>query len=47
MELSPEYPITTPSSQPAATSLGPDDALWFTEVTGNNIGRITASGTTS
>jgi virginiamycin B lyase len=29
---------------PAAMVAGPDGALWFTEIHGNQIGRITTSG---
>ena len=30
---------------PHGITAGPDDALWFTEITGNKIGRITTGGT--
>ena len=39
-----EYAIPTASSQPYEITLGPDGALWFTENTGNKIGRITTAG---
>lgn len=39
-----EFPLSAPSSPWAITS-GPDGNLWFTEVTGNKIGKITTSGT--
>jgi virginiamycin B lyase len=39
-----EYPVTTAGSQPNGITAGPDGALWFTEYTGNNIGRITTAG---
>jgi virginiamycin B lyase len=40
------FPVPTPSSLPAVITPGPDGALWFTEsdVTANNVGRITTSG---
>lgn len=34
----------TPSGQPLGITAGPDGAIWFTEVSGNRIGRITRSG---
>src|SRR6266481_945342 len=36
-----EFPVTTASSMPTGITVGPDNALWFTEYSGNNIGRIT------
>jgi streptogramin lyase len=49
-----EYPIPTTvpptptnptgSSQPDEIDVGPDDSLWFAEVLGNKIGRITTAG---
>src|ERR1035441_1767262 len=39
-----EYAIPTTSSQPFAVTPGPDGALWFTEMHGNNIRRITTGG---
>jgi virginiamycin B lyase len=40
-----EFPIPTGGSQPGAISIGPDGALWFNEINGNKIGRITTTGT--
>jgi hypothetical protein len=38
-----EYDVPTPSSQPLGVGPGPaGNDLWFTESTGNNIGRLTA-----
>jgi virginiamycin B lyase len=42
-----EFSIPTKGSFPSGIASGPDDALWFTECNGNNIGRITTSGTFS
>jgi virginiamycin B lyase len=39
-----EYLIPTAGSQPGGITAGPDGALWFTEQTGNRIGRITTAG---
>jgi streptogramin lyase len=39
-----EFPVPTTNSGPAVITAGPDGALWFTEILGNNIGRITAAG---
>jgi streptogramin lyase len=39
-----EYVIKTPRSRPYSIVSGPDGALWFTEIAGNNIGRITTKG---
>jgi FG-GAP-like repeat len=36
-----EYPIPTSGAVPNFITTGPDNALWFTEGAGNNIGRIT------
>jgi virginiamycin B lyase len=33
------YPAPTPMSQPYWLVLGPDGALWFTEINGNQLGR--------
>ncbi len=38
-----EYPIPTFGSVPYGIAAGPDGFLWFTEVTGNNIGRLDPS----
>jgi streptogramin lyase len=35
-----EFPIPTPDSGPEGIALGPDGAIWFTENTGNKIGRL-------
>lgn len=35
-----QYPIPTAGSGPVDIVLGPDRALWFTEMTGNKIGRL-------
>jgi len=40
-----EFTIPTAVSGPAEITAGPDGALWFTEANGNNIGRITTTGT--
>ena len=39
-----EYRIPTARSEPSYIAVGPDGALWFTELRGNKIGRITATG---
>jgi streptogramin lyase len=39
-----EFPIPTEYSYPWGIASGPDGNLWFTEVLGNKIGRITPSG---
>jgi len=39
-----EFPIPTSGSSPFGITAGPDGNLWFTENTGNKIGRITTSG---
>ena len=36
-----EYPVPTASSEPIGITGGPDGNLWFTEFSGNKIGRIT------
>ena len=40
----PEYAIPTANASPSKIVVGPDGNLWFTEVSGPNIGRITPSG---
>ena len=40
-----EFPVPTASSQPSRIASGPDGNLWFTELTGNQIDRITPAGT--
>ena len=39
-----EYPTPTSNSSPSGVTAGPDGALWFTETSANQIGRITAAG---
>src|SRR5262249_27412404 len=39
-----EFSTPTSSSGPRNIVVGPDGALWFTEETGNKIGRITTAG---
>ena len=39
-----EFVVPTAGSQPEKITDGPDGALWFTEQTGNQIGRITITG---
>jgi hypothetical protein len=38
-----EFPLPTPNSGPSGITAGPDGALWFSEETGNKIGRITTA----
>lgn len=38
-----EFPVPTSKSQPFGIGSGPDGNLWFTEYSGNKIGRITTS----
>jgi streptogramin lyase len=40
-----EFPLPTANSQPDFIVTGPDGNLWFTEDSGNRIGRITSTGT--
>src|SRR5262249_29864406 len=40
-----EFPTLTSASGPFGITAGPDGALWFSEFTGNRIGRITTGGT--
>src|SRR5947209_7131769 len=40
-----EFPLATSLSSPRGITSGPDGNLWFTEETGNKIGRITPAGT--
>jgi hypothetical protein len=42
-----EFPVPTLGSQPFFITAGPDGALWFTEFSGNKVGRITAAGVTT
>src|SRR6266849_5962704 len=39
-----EFPVPTAGSNPGGITLGPDGKMWFTEQSGNKIGRITTSG---
>ncbi len=39
-----EFTVPTASSQPFSLAVGSDGAIWFTEVNGNKIGRITTGG---
>jgi sugar lactone lactonase YvrE len=39
------YQIPTSDSRPEFITLGADGAMWFTEINGNNVGRITSDGT--
>ena len=39
-----EYSVPTPSSGPQSVAMGPDGALWFTELSGLKIGRMTTDG---
>jgi streptogramin lyase len=38
------HPVPTSQSNPVRTAAGPDGAIWFTELFGNRIGRITTAG---
>jgi streptogramin lyase len=44
-QLFSQFSVPTANSSPAGIALGPDGALWFTEQSGNKIGRITTDGT--
>src|SRR5690242_13531663 len=39
-----EYSVPTSGSRPIGIAAGPDGGLWFTEQTGNKIGRISTAG---
>jgi sugar lactone lactonase YvrE len=39
-----EFPLPVAASEPELIIVGPDGAMWFTETSGNKIGRITVSG---
>src|SRR5262245_23639811 len=39
-----EFPLPTATGGPRVIAAGPDGNLWFTEVTGHKIGRITVAG---
>jgi virginiamycin B lyase len=38
------FPIPTASSEPSGIAVGADQNLWFTELRGNKVGRITTAG---
>src|SRR6266700_3918680 len=40
-----EFNVSTSGSGPEGIAKGPDGNLWFTESTGNKIGKITPTGT--
>ena len=40
-----EFPLPNPNSSPRIIALGADGNMWFSEHTGNRMGRITADGT--
>jgi len=40
-----QFPLPTQNAYPAGVALGPDGNVWFTEIYGNKIGRITPNGT--
>jgi virginiamycin B lyase len=40
-----EFPLPSASSGPRGLAIGPDNAIWFTERTGDRIGRITTAAT--
>ena len=42
--VTPKFAVPTPNSQPEEITAGPDGNLWFTEFSGNQIGRITTAG---
>src|SRR5262249_37400350 len=42
--FTPPFPTPTAQSNPTVIVAGPDGNLWFTETTGNRIGRITPAG---
>ncbi|MGH2484674.1 MAG: virginiamycin B lyase family protein, partial [Ktedonobacterales bacterium] len=42
-----EFSVPTANSGPAGLTMGPDGNLWFTESTGNQIGRMTPNGAVS
>ena len=39
-----EYRVPTPGSDPEGITAGPDGNLWFAELGGDRIGRITTAG---
>src|SRR2546422_11080883 len=40
-----EFPLPNPGSGPTTVSIAPDGQLWFTESSGNRIGRMRQDGT--
>src|SRR5689334_25314910 len=40
-----EFPLPNPNSGPTTVSVAPDGRLWFTESSGNRIGRMAQDGT--
>lgn len=40
-----EFPLPNPGSGPTTIALAPDGTLWFTESSGNRIGRMSPDGT--
>jgi len=42
-----EFPVPTVDGFPFVIAAGPDGALWFTESSGEKIGRVTTSGSVS
>src|SRR5947199_10681615 len=39
-----EFPLPNPNSGPTTVSIAPDGVLWFTEASGNRIGRMAQDG---
>ena len=39
-----EFPLPVESSSPLGIATGPDGNVWFTEVAGSRIGRVTPAG---
>lgn len=39
-----EFDLPHPGSQPWGITIGPDGAVWFAEVAGNRLGRISRDG---
>src|SRR5688572_23038056 len=40
-----EVPLPTPNSGPTTLAIAPDGTVWFTESSGNRIGRVNQDGT--
>ncbi len=38
------YNMPIPSNSPMCIVRGPDDAMWYTELTGNRVGRLNMDG---